>query len=108
MNPHDAILLGIGALAGTLALLLMQGARSYGRRDVEGELVGALNQIYIVCCDNAPASCDQRLALAFVADVAHGAITIAEWTGFIATETNRGPLVDGPETVRRRRPSPPA
>ena len=88
MNPHDAILLGIGALAGTLALLLMQGARSY--RDVEGELVAALRDamryLEYVAGERmfiGPGTPAQSLAQA------RAALELAQ--AGTETETNRGP-----------------
>ena len=90
MNPHDAIMLGIGALAGTLALLLMQGARSYGRRDVEGELVAALRDamryLEYVAGERmfiGPGTPAQSLAQA------RAALELAQ--AGTETETNRGP-----------------
>ena len=92
MNPHDAIMLGIGALAGTLALLLMQGARSYGRRDVEGELVAALRDAmrYLEYLGGetagmfiGPGTPAQSLAQA------RAALELAQ--AGTETETNRGP-----------------
>lgn len=84
MKPHDAILLGIGALAGTLALLLMQGARSYGRRDVEGELVGVVKELR--CFANEQSEIWQYSREEYEAMLARADAALD-----IALETNRGP-----------------